>query len=80
MTVEDIYLYKNFFSIGIWIIMTLLPTLFLNEKQVDKPLTKTDFVGWGMWLFGFIFEVIADQQKLAFKNNPNNQVYLLIFI
>jgi steroid 5-alpha reductase family enzyme len=60
--------------------MTLLPTLFLNEKQVDKPLTKTDFIGWGMWLFGFIFEVIADQQKLAFKNNPNNQVYLLIFI
>jgi hypothetical protein len=66
--------------IGIWVIMTLLPTLYLNTKQVDKKLTKTDFIGWGIWLFGFIFEVIADKQKMAFKNDSNNQVYLIIFI
>jgi steroid 5-alpha reductase family enzyme len=60
--------------------MTLLPTLYLNQQQVDKPLTKTDFIGWGIWLFGFIFEVLADKQKMAFKNNSNNQVYLLIII
>jgi steroid 5-alpha reductase family enzyme len=54
--------------------MTLLPTLYLNQKQVDKPLTKTDFIGWGIWLFGFVFEVLADQQKMTFKNNPNNKV------
>lgn len=60
--------------------MTLLPTLYLNEKQVDKALTKTDFIGWGLWLFGFLFEVLADKQKLAFKNNLNNQVYSLLII
>ncbi len=55
-------------------IITLLPTLYLNQKQVDKALTKTDFLGWGIWLFGFLFEVLADHQKLTFRNNPANKV------
>ncbi|CAF1563058.1 unnamed protein product [Rotaria magnacalcarata] len=58
---------------GIWVLITLLPTLYLNQKQVDKPLTKTDYVGWILWLFGFIFETIADKQKMSFKNNLNNK-------
>ncbi|UJR33438.1 hypothetical protein I4U23_020883 [Adineta vaga] len=58
---------------GVWVIITLLPTLYLNEKRVDKALTKTDFIGWGIWLFGFLFEVIADRQKMTFKNDLNNK-------
>jgi len=41
---------------------------------VDKPLTKCDYFGWALWLFGFVFESIADRQKSAFKANHNNQV------
>ncbi len=63
-------------SIGIWVIITLLPTLYLNQKLTDKPLTKTDFLGWSIWLFGFLFEVLADKQKMTFKNNPNNKVII----
>jgi steroid 5-alpha reductase family enzyme len=63
-----------FSHLGIWVIATLLPTLYLNQKQVDKPLTKTDFLGWGIWLFGFLFEVIADRQKMTFRSNPDNKV------
>ncbi|CAF1313316.1 unnamed protein product [Rotaria sordida] len=57
----------------IWVIMTLLPTFYLNQKQIDKPLIKTDYIGWSIWLFAFIFEIIADKQKMSFKNNPNNK-------
>ena len=66
---------KDSFSLlGIWVIVTLLPTLYLNMKQVDKPLTKIDYAGWAVWLFGFLFESIADHQKMTFKNNPINKV------
>ncbi|CAF3932747.1 unnamed protein product, partial [Rotaria sp. Silwood2] len=58
---------------GLWVIITLLPTLYLNRKHFDKPLTKIDYIGWSMWLFGFLFEVIADKQKMTFKNNLNNK-------
>lgn len=61
-------------------IVTLLPTLYLNIKQVDKPLTRTDYAGWAVWLFGFLFESIADHQKMKFKSNANNKVNQLISI
>ena len=70
----------NIYIIGIWVLITLLPTLYLNQKTIDKPLTKIDYVGWGLWLFGFLFESIADQQKMAFKNDLNNKVYEYVLI
>ncbi|KAK7109803.1 uncharacterized protein [Littorina saxatilis] len=57
---------------GVWIFSTLLPTLLLNNKKKDRPLTTRDYVGWGMWSLGFIFEVVADYQKSRFKANPEN--------
>lgn len=60
--------------------VTLLPTLYLNHKRIDKALTKTDYAGWGIWLFGFLFEVIADQQKMSFKSDKKNQVNRFKFV
>lgn len=63
-----------FTSIGIWVMVMLLPTLSLNEKQRDKPLTGADYLGWSIWLLGFVVEVLADSQKMAFRSDPNNKV------
>ncbi|EOA34389.1 hypothetical protein CARUB_v10021916mg [Capsella rubella] len=32
-----------------------------------------DVIGWTMWVFGFLIEAAADQQKLSFKNSPENR-------
>lgn len=66
------------FCIGVWILTTLLPVLVLNNKKEDKPLTTRDYVGWGLWLLGFVFEVLADYQKSVFKANPDNAVRCLL--
>ena len=63
-----------FLSPGVWVFSTLLPTLLLNSKKKDRALTTRDYVGWGMWSLGFIFEVVADYQKSRFKANPENAV------
>ena len=52
----------------------LLPTLFVNERQRDKPLTNADYLGWSIWLFGFVLEVLADSQKMVFRSDPKNKV------
>ncbi|XP_053373736.1 uncharacterized protein LOC123531627 [Mercenaria mercenaria] len=57
---------------GMWIFTTLLPLLVLNNKKEDKPLCTRDYVGWGLWALGFLFETVADYQKSAFKGNPDN--------
>ena len=60
--------------VGVWVFITLLPTLYLNQKQVDKSFTKTDFIARATCSFGLVPEPIADPQKMAFKSNPSNQV------
>ena len=46
----------------------------LNNEKSDRPLGKQDYIGWAMWATGMFFEVLADYQKSAFRNDPNNQV------
>lgn len=58
---------------AVWVYLTILPTLILNSKQEDKPLTRRDYFGWGLWVVGFICESLADYQKSSFKSNPDNQ-------
>ena len=56
-----------------WIFVTLLPTLVLNAKQEDKQLTTRDYIGWVIWLTGFLIEAIADYQKYTFRSDPANR-------
>jgi len=58
---------------GVWVFVTLLPTLMLNNQTNDKPIGKQDYLGWAMWATGMFFEVLADYQKTAFRNDPANQ-------
>ncbi|KAM3933113.1 uncharacterized protein RB166_000998 [Leptodactylus fuscus] len=57
---------------GIWIFVTLLPSLILNLEKRNKPLGLTDYLGWTLWAVGFLIQAIADQQKWSFKSDPDN--------
>ncbi len=59
---------------GVWIFVTLLPTLMLSNSKSDKPVGNQDYLGWALWATGMFFEVVADYQKSAFKNDSNNKV------
>jgi len=57
---------------GMWVFLTLLPTIIQNAKQKDTEVSRRDLAGWSLWVIGFLFEVIADHQKSKFKANPEN--------
>ncbi|XP_078390801.1 uncharacterized protein LOC144672726 [Cetorhinus maximus] len=57
---------------GVWIFITLLPTLILNTQEKDQPLCVRDYTGWTIWTLGFAIEAVADQQKWNFRSDPNN--------
>ena len=64
-----------FWSIqGIWVWITLLPSLILNTERRDPPLATRDYLGWTLWTVGFLFEVVADMQKSIFRADPKNEV------
>ena len=62
---------------GVWVFVTLFPTLMLNGSQRDRPIGLQDYIGWTMWMMGMLFEVLADFQKSVFRMDPKNKVDLL---
>ena len=58
---------------GLWVWMTLLPTLILNTSARDEKLTWKDYLGWSLWVIGFALEVVADHQKSQFRADPANK-------
>ena len=66
---------------GAWAYYCMLPILVIFNHANDKTgninynnnLNNVDYIGWCLWLFGFIFEVIADGQKSQFKQDKKNK-------
>jgi steroid 5-alpha reductase family enzyme len=57
---------------GVWVFITLLSILIANQTVDKAPLNIPNYIGIGVWVFGFLFESIADQQKRSFRSDPLN--------
>ncbi len=58
---------------GLWVTFTAAAVLAAITATIRKPLGWLDLVGFLIWAFGFTFELIADSQKSAFRENPENK-------
>lgn len=57
---------------GVWVFLTLLPTLMSNADREERSIGWREGAGWGLWVIGFLMEAMADHQKSAFRANPDN--------
>uniref|UniRef100_A0A7S4DNZ6 Steroid 5-alpha reductase C-terminal domain-containing protein n=2 Tax=Lotharella globosa TaxID=91324 RepID=A0A7S4DNZ6_9EUKA len=57
---------------AVWVFLTDLPIVTLNNIEDSSELGFIDFLGWSLWVVGFMFEVVADNQKFLFRNDPRN--------
>lgn len=58
---------------GLWVVFTLSAALVAITTNVRKELGLFAIMGTLIWIFGFGFEVIADNQKNTFRANPENK-------
>ncbi|MFM1897050.1 MAG: hypothetical protein RLZZ385_2124 [Pseudomonadota bacterium] len=58
---------------GLWVLVTLAPALAAMTTLFQQTMDVGSYVGIGLWLTGFIVEVVADQQKTRFRQRPENQ-------
>lgn len=56
-----------------WVFIQSLSALVAITAVTQVEFGILGYVGLSLWVFGFIFEVIADHQKTKFKANPNNE-------
>lgn len=57
---------------GAWVFITMAAGLAAMTSAEQKPLGALAYLGVTIWAFGFIFEVVADRQKTAFRKDPDN--------
>jgi len=58
---------------GVWVFITLLPSLIMITEKRQSNLNFQDMLGWTLWIVGFLMEVVADYQKSQFRSIPANQ-------
>jgi steroid 5-alpha reductase family enzyme len=57
---------------GLWVSFSLAAALAAITSELRLDLGIFALIGFLVWLFGFVFEVIADRQKSQFKADPAN--------
>lgn len=56
---------------GLWVFMCTYPALIALASPSNSEMIFLG-VGSGMWLIGWLYEVVADRQKTTFNKNPDN--------
>eukprot|EP00927_Polykrikos_kofoidii_P032761 TRINITY_DN27805_c0_g1_i1.p1 TRINITY_DN27805_c0_g1~~TRINITY_DN27805_c0_g1_i1.p1 ORF type:complete len:336 (-),score=28.37 TRINITY_DN27805_c0_g1_i1:104-1012(-) len=61
---------------GSWCFFVGLPAYMLNclpALASPQPLAATDIIGLTVWAAGWVLQIVADNQKYAFRNDPTNK-------
>ena len=58
---------------GLWVFLTLAMALAAITSESKMAIDVFAVIGTLIWIFGFSIEVIADQQKTNFKDDPANK-------
>ncbi|TMX00012.1 hypothetical protein EJD97_001529 [Solanum chilense] len=58
---------------AIWVWTVSLPVTVVNASDHQPSVQTVDIIGWIMWSIGISVEITSDQQKLTFKNSPENR-------
>lgn len=57
---------------GLWVVLTAACAFAVITSTANVPLGLFAYVGIALWLIGFVIEVMADEQKKAFRADPAN--------
>ena len=58
---------------GLWVLLTAACALAIITGGNREPLGVIGYVGIAVWTIGILIEIIADQQKSAFRADPANK-------
>lgn len=58
---------------GLWVVLTASAAHVAILAETRAPIGVFFAVGLAVWLLGFLWETVADAQKSAFKNDPDNK-------
>merc|ERR1712193_107317 len=57
---------------GVFLVSSPALVVASSEVCYETTVGNLDILGWSVWIAAFLFEVIADAQKSAFRQDSNN--------
>ena len=58
---------------ALWVVLTASAAVAIITAENRVEIEAFFYVGSAIWLFGFVFESVADAQKSKFKDDPDNE-------
>jgi len=59
---------------AVWCFLVISPVLVVvKNTSCTTPVGVADYITWAAWLLAFIFEIVADNQKTAWRKDPQNK-------
>ena len=62
---------------GVWVFITMAAGLAAITSMTQRPLGIFAVTGLLLWLSGFMIEVVADRQKIKFRQLPENSNHFI---
>ena len=62
---------------GVWVFITMAAGLAAITSMTQRPLGIFTVAGLLLWLSGFMIEVVADRQKIKFRQLPENSNHFI---
>ena len=62
---------------GLWVLVTMGAGLAAITSTISLEIGIIGYIGIGLWIFGFMVEVMADSQKRQFRKDPNNKGHFI---
>ncbi|KAK3950973.1 hypothetical protein QBC32DRAFT_371554 [Pseudoneurospora amorphoporcata] len=70
---------RAFIGQATWVTFCMLPVIAVNSIPSGVPsiqkVKPTDFSGFGLWIIGFVVEVVADYQKSKWQKEKQNKAH-----
>ncbi|EDQ92234.1 uncharacterized protein MONBRDRAFT_14354 [Monosiga brevicollis MX1] len=72
-TRDSFFKFLSFFIFQmIWVWVVSLPVTFVNGDEDDPALNEGDYIGWALFLIGFMLQMSADITKFYFKQEADS--------
>jgi steroid 5-alpha reductase family enzyme len=65
--------YLQVFILQGFLMLVIASSVIVINAGVNRPFGLADWAGIGMWVTGFLFEVVGDVQLARFKGDPSNK-------
>ncbi|MBS4201138.1 DUF1295 domain-containing protein [Bacillus sp. FJAT-49732] len=70
-------MFLNVYILQLVLLFIIAQPILITSQSASEGLGVLDYIGLGLWIIGYFFEVVGDHQLKKFKSKPENKGKLM---